>query len=144
MIYLSDVNVWIALTSDQHVHHIAAKRWIEKLEADKLAFCRITELGFLRLLTNRHVMGSSTLTPSQAWDIYDALRADPRVIFAPESSAFSGHWRETGNLISGGPNAWTDAYLAAFASCEQMTVATFDRRFKAINQCSILTLAPDR
>ncbi|HEU4982117.1 MAG TPA: TA system VapC family ribonuclease toxin [Acidobacteriaceae bacterium] len=141
---MSDVNVWIALTSDQHVHHRAAKRWIEKLEADKLAFCRITELGFLRLLTNRHVMGNGTLTPAQAWNIYDALRADPRVVFSPEPPAFSGHWREAGNLISGGPNAWTDAYLAAFASCEQMTVATFDRRFKAINQCSILTLIPDR
>jgi len=67
MIYLPDVNVWIALTSDQHVHHVAAKRWMQNLEADKLSFCRITELGFLRLLTNHHVMGRDALTPAQAW-----------------------------------------------------------------------------
>lgn len=140
MIYLPDVNVWVALASDQHVHHIAAKRWIENLEAEGLAFCRIVELGFLRLLTNRHVMGAGALTPAQAWDVYDALRADPRIIFVPEPPDFSRHWRETGNLISGGPNAWTDAYLAAFASCERLTVATFDRRFKALNRCSVLML----
>lgn len=144
MIYLPDVNVWIALTSDQHVHHKAAKRWIQKLETEKLAFCRITELGFLRLLTNRHVMAEGTLAPAQAWDIYDTLRMDSRITFVPEPPGFSSHWCQTGNLISGGPNAWTDAYLAAFASCEQMTVATFDRRFKALNQCSILTLIAER
>ena len=81
MIYLPDVNVWIALTSDQHVHHTAAKRWIQNLEADRLAFCRITELGFLRLLTNHHVMGGGALVPAQAWDIYDVLRDDPQNCF---------------------------------------------------------------
>ena len=144
MIYLPDVNVWIALTSDQHVHHTAAKRWIKNLDADRLAFCRITELGFLRLLTNHHVMGGGALVPAQAWDIYDVLRDDPKIVFTPEPPAFSNHWRQIGKQISGGPNAWTDAYLAAFASCEEMIVATFDRRFKALSQCSVLTLDSGR
>lgn len=140
MIYLPDVNVWIALTSDQHVHHSVAKRWIHDLATDQLVFCRITELGFLRLLTNAHVMGENVLAISEAWRIYDVLRTDPRITFMPEPPAFSTYWRETGNLISGGPNAWTDAYLAAFASRSQLTVTTFDRRFKPINSCSVLTL----
>ena len=140
MTYLPDVNVWIALTSDQHVHHEIAKHWIQDLQSEKLAFCRITELGFLRLLTSRHVMGDGAQTPEQAWRIYDILNSDQRIIFLPEPPAFSNCWRETGNLITGGPNAWTDAYLAAFSSCAQVTVATFDRRFKALSSCSLLKL----
>jgi hypothetical protein len=140
MIYLPDVNVWIALTSDQHVHHSSANQWIQKLETDKLAFCHVTELGFLRLLTNHHVMGDNVLKPVQAWHIYDTLRGDPRVTFSAEQSGFSSQWRATGNLISGGPNAWTDAYLAAFALDRNMTVATFDRRFKPLNNCLVHTL----
>jgi hypothetical protein len=142
MTYLPDVNVWIALTSDQHVHHSIAKQWVQELETDKLAFCRITELGFLRLLTNGHVMGDGALDPARAWRIYDLLRADPRIVFLTEQQGFSNHWRRMGKLISGGPNAWTDGYLAAFGGYERTTVVTFDRRFKSLTGCSVLTLPP--
>ena len=56
MTYLLDVNVWIALAAERHTHHRVARRWFSNLLDEKLAFCRITQLGFLRLLTNRHVM----------------------------------------------------------------------------------------
>jgi len=52
MIYLPDVNVWIALAADQHIHHNVAKRWFTGIQDDQVLFCRITQLGFLRLLTN--------------------------------------------------------------------------------------------
>jgi uncharacterized protein len=63
MIYLPDVNVWIALAADKHVHHNVAKHWFMNIQADRVLFCRITQLGFLRLLTNRHVMGEEVLIP---------------------------------------------------------------------------------
>ncbi|HEY0758459.1 MAG TPA: hypothetical protein VGD59_04290 [Acidisarcina sp.] len=66
MTYLPDVNVWIALASNRHVHHQAAKAWFETLADERSVFCRITELGFLRLLTNIHVMGEDVLTPERA------------------------------------------------------------------------------
>jgi toxin-antitoxin system PIN domain toxin len=141
MIYLPDVNVWVALTSDRHVHHVVAKEWFQNLESEQVAFCRITELSLLRLLTNHHVMGEDVLQPRLAWQVYDELRADPRVVFLPERAGFSEYWRRTGDLISGGPNAWTDSYLAAFASHTECTVVTFDRRFKAISNCGVLTLS---
>lgn len=141
MIYLPDVNVWIALTSDRHVHHTTAKNWFQNAGTRQIAFCRITELGFLRLLTNIHVMGEDVVEPGRAWHIYDDLRSDPKVIFLPEQIGFGEHWRQTGEQISRGPNAWTDSYLAAFASHTGSTVVTFDRRFKAIGNCSVLTLS---
>jgi predicted nucleic acid-binding protein len=57
MICLPDVNLWIALTSNRHLNHTRAKAWLEGMEGVRIAFCRITELGLLRLLTNQHVMG---------------------------------------------------------------------------------------
>ena len=56
MIYLPDVNVWVALAVDGHPHHAIAKRWFERLGQESLLFCRVTEMGLLRLLTNEHVM----------------------------------------------------------------------------------------
>ena len=49
MIYSPDVNVWIALTSNRHVHHAVATEWLQGIEQDYVAFCRVSELGFLRL-----------------------------------------------------------------------------------------------
>jgi hypothetical protein len=63
MIYMPDVNVWVALTSNRHVHHALANKWVQTTENDQIAFCRITELGFLRLLTNSHVMGKMSCHP---------------------------------------------------------------------------------
>ena len=54
MTYLLDVNVWIALAAERHTHHRVARYWFSNLQDEKLAFCRLTQLGFLRLLTNIH------------------------------------------------------------------------------------------
>ncbi|MDT7817595.1 MAG: uncharacterized protein QOJ51_4979 [Acidobacteriaceae bacterium] len=140
MIYLPDVNVWIALTSNRHVHHPIATEWLQGIEQDYVAFCRVSELGFLRLLTNGHVMGNDVLSATQAWRIYDEWRADGRVIFLSERTNFSEQWRQLGNQISGGPNAWTDAYLAAFAGDCNATVITLDRTFRSHGKAAITTL----
>jgi hypothetical protein len=141
MTYLPDVNVWIALTSNRHVHHVSAKRWLDSVANEEIAFCRISELGFLRLLTNRHVMQVDVLSPVEAWRAYDSFRADSRILFLPESSGFSERWRQAEAEVSNGPNAWTDAYLAVFAKHVNAAVVTFDRGFKAVGGCSI-TLIP--
>lgn len=137
MTYLPDVNVWIALASERHVHQQAANEWFQNLNASQAVFCRITELGFLRLLVNKQVMGEDALSPRQAWDTYDTARLDSRISFRQEEAGFSEFWREIGEEISGGPNAWTDAYLAAFASHADLTIITFDRRFRPLGQCKV-------
>lgn len=140
MIYLPDVNVWIALTSNRHVHHPLATKWLQGIEQDYVAFCRVSELGFLRLLTNSYVMGRDVLSPTQAWRIYDEWRTDGRVVFLSERTNFSEQWRQLGNQISGGPNAWTDAYLAAFAGDSNATVITLDRTFRSLGKAAIMPL----
>lgn len=140
MTYLPDVNVWIALTSDRHIHHPLAKAWLGCTGIEPVAFCRITELGFLRLLTNRHVMGEDVLSPTEAWRVYDELRMDSRVVFLSEGAGFAEPWRKLGQRIAGGPNAWTDAYLAAFAAHAKATAVTLDRKFVSYGAAAVKCL----
>jgi toxin-antitoxin system PIN domain toxin len=72
---LPDINVWIALASDRHVHHEAAKSWFAGIEPGGTAFCRVTQMGFLRLTTNRHVMGADVVTQKEAWQVIKNFRA---------------------------------------------------------------------
>jgi toxin-antitoxin system PIN domain toxin len=137
MTFLPDVNVWIALTSARHVHQPIADQWLKDLGDDRIAFCRISELGFLRLLTNAHVMGNDVLTPAEAWHVYDEWRADDRVVFLPERLDFSEEWRHLGQHLTGGPNVWTDGYLAAFARNANATIVTLDRSFVALGSVAI-------
>jgi len=53
-----DINVWIALTWEGHVHHAIARRWFGTVDGGaRLFFCRFTQLGLLRLLSSEAVMG---------------------------------------------------------------------------------------
>ena len=63
-----DINVWVALTYEGHVHHRTAATWFATLEPDAgLVFCRLTQLGLLRLLTTEAVRGDEVMTQPQAW-----------------------------------------------------------------------------
>ncbi len=80
-----DVNVWIALTLESHVHHVVAARWFGGLGSDsRLCFCRITQLSLLRLLTTEAVMGTEVMSQAEAWRVYDRWLEDTRVVFLDE------------------------------------------------------------
>jgi len=129
MNYLADLNVWVALALAGHVHHGAARIWFEEPQTRPLHFCRITQLGLLRLLTNRKVMGANVLAGTAAWDVYNAFGKDSRVRYAAEPLRLEEFWRDASRQHPASANFWTDAYLAAFASAAGLTVVTFDRGF---------------
>ena len=85
IISLPDVNIWIALAAEGHVHHVPAREWFAAQPDASVAFCRITQMGLLRLLTNSNVMGRAPRTVVQAWETFGQLRADRRLDFATES-----------------------------------------------------------
>ena len=88
-IFLPDVNVWVALASRRHVHSFLCGRWLDTIQADGAVYCRVTQMGLLRLLTNQHVMGSDVLNSRDAWRVYRAILADERVGF-PLAGLFPG------------------------------------------------------
>ena len=140
MIYLPDVNVWVALAVDGHPHHAIAKRWFERLGQESLLFCRVTEMGLLRLLTNEHVMSGHPLSSQAAWGVRKQFEGDTRVKYVPEPSGFEAVWRGTAQAGKIGPNFWTDAYLSSFCVGTGATMVTFDRGFGVRTPCKVLLL----
>ena len=131
---LLDVNVWLALTSSRHIHNAEAVRWWDSLGDGRVFFCRLTQLGLLRTLTTRQVMGNEVVGQSTAWAVYHRWRQDDRVGFCPEPDTPEleklFHRFSKGTYSS--PKLWTDAYLVAFASVAGLTLVTFDRALGAM------------
>jgi toxin-antitoxin system PIN domain toxin len=135
MIFLPDVNVWLALASQRHAHSVRCGKWLDTVTTDGAVFCRVTQMGLLRLLTNATVMGSDVLTSRNAWRAFRSILADERIGFAPEPLALEDHWRKLTSLDRPAPKLWTDAYLSAFARAAGLRLTTLDR--------AILAIAPD-
>ncbi len=130
MIYLPDVNVWIALAIAEHVHHKPAQGWFDSSEGG-VVFCRVTQMGLLRILTHRHALGTDALTPADAWGALDAFLSDRRISFSDEPAGLDHHWRVSTMLQKQGWNWWTDTYLAAFAKTAGFILVTFDVQLAA-------------
>jgi uncharacterized protein len=127
---LLDLNVWLAAVWGRHAHHPAAKRFLDK-EDDELGFCRVTEMGLLRLLTNPAVTGRDARTRRQAWDLLTELQSDPRVRFRQEPQGLAPLWMAFSKRDDNSHLLWTDDYLAAFAQTMDAELVTFDRALHA-------------
>jgi hypothetical protein len=140
MTYLLDVDLWIALTVAEHVHHKAAKGWIEAAGSDTIALCRVTQMGFLRLLTNSRVMADDVFTADRAWHLMEQIRRDDRVVFVSEPPGLERVWRTMTGYHKTGSNFWTDTYLAAFTEVTGYRLLTFDQGFARYKKLSVKIL----
>jgi toxin-antitoxin system PIN domain toxin len=122
---LLDVNVWLAAAWAGHAMHPMAKRWIDE-QNDELAFCRLTEMSLLRLMTNAAVTGRDVRTRRQAWDLVLQLQRDPRVRFLVEPRGLAPLWIAFSKRDDTSHLLWTDDYLAAFAQAAGASLVTFD------------------
>jgi uncharacterized protein len=127
--YFPDLNVWVALVYRGHQQHSAAAFWFSGVANDTVGFCRLTQVAFLRLLTYPAVMQDEVKTQQEAWGVYDLLASDPSVIFYPERDpdAVEIEFRALTASTQFEPQQWPDAYSAAFAKAEGLTLVTFDR-----------------
>jgi toxin-antitoxin system PIN domain toxin len=121
-----DVNVWLALLLEHHVHRASALEWWGKTGCIAV-FTRMTQLSVLRLLTTPAPMDGQPLTMAEAWKAYDNLFADDRVALYPEPSGFEARFRQLSQAPAASPKVWADAYLVAFASGHRGQLVTFDR-----------------
>src|SRR5579862_4485034 len=128
-----DVNVWLALTYEGHVHHSSARNWFERIDDEaRLCFCRFTQISFLRLLTTHAVMGDdSVLSQSEAWRMYDRWADDGRAVFLEEPPTIESSFRSLSSKSEPAPKDWADSYLAAFASTSGVKLVTFDKSLAA-------------
>jgi uncharacterized protein len=136
--FLPDVNVWLALASQRHVHASVCANWLKSTPSAEIAFCRISQMGLLCLLTNELVMGADVLSSLQAWRTYQTILTDDRVQFAPEPFTLEAEWRKLTMHNRPAPKVWTDAYLAAFARAASMRLVTLDKAILSIASESLL------
>jgi toxin-antitoxin system PIN domain toxin len=135
-----DVNVWMALTYNGHIHHRVATEWFESLGAStRLFFCRLTQLGLLRLLTTEAVMGEEeVMSQAGAWEAYDRWLQDDRVAFLNEPPGIEEAFRAGSRSPRPSPKDWADSYLAAFAVTANLSLVTFDRALKSKAERALL------
>jgi len=132
--------VWLALAAEAHTHHDRAVAYWESEAAPMGAFCRVTQLAFLRHLTNKAIMGDQVLTPSAAWKQYSQFLALPEVQRQTEPAGLDEQLGQFCNLGRTSPNLWTDAYLASFAKCAGLRLVTFDQGFSRFSGLDLLII----
>ena len=141
MNFLPDLNFWLALTFESHVHHVAAKTWFDARADGECSFCRLTQQGFLRLATNAKAFATEAVSLADAWQLYDALLSDRRVSFSTEPPGLEPHWRNYTQRRTFSPKVWNDAFLAAFARAAGLHAVTFDQGFSQFSEldCTVLS-----
>ena len=138
---LADANVWLALAFSDHVHHVKATKWFAQQADSSCGFCRITQMALLRHLTNAKIMGDFVQSQAAAWDLYDKLFEDPRVVLLNEPPALEAAFRSLTQSSSPSHAQWTDAYLAALAMETRSQLVTFDQGFSRFPDLNLDTLS---
>ncbi len=139
---IPDLNVWLALIDPDHEHHARARRYWEQEAPGDIAFCRITMLGLLRLLTNSRVMHGQPFTTVEAWDAYHAFAALPEVCIIEDSLAAERQFELWSRRPDFPAHRWTDAWIAAIAHASGARVVSFDADFTTIPELNFLHLRP--
>ena len=141
---LADVNVWLATLVAEHPHHDVATGWWrdDVLPAsEEVAFCRLTQLGLLRVLSSERVMGRQRMDHSQAWAVFSDVVAQTSVKFLEEPTGIDEHLEAVCSRRRASPGFWSDAYLASFARAGPYRLATFDRGFRRFEGLELLLLS---
>lgn len=125
MIRLPDVNVLVALSWPNHIHHARAIDWFERIKDDGWATCPVTESGFVRISSNSAV-------------IPDARSVAETLQLLVQIREVEGHrfWTDDVSPADEEPDVFsravgyrqvTDAHLLTLAFRNGGVLATFDR-----------------
>lgn len=135
-----DVNVWVALTAEDHIHHTRARDyWHDEADA-RLSFCRTTALGLVRVISHQHTFGGRPLSPDHAWNSYLQWRDQPVVDFLAEPPGIDSLITDWCRVELATSRNWTDLYLAAFAISAGLRLVTFDNDFRGVPGLELLHL----
>ncbi len=125
MRYLLDVNALVALGFLEHEFHARVGRWLlspGKGESYEILTCPITELGFVRVLSQAPQYG---LTVAQSRTLMARLKAQRRVPFRFISDNHDIS-RLPARVKTG--RQTTDGHLAELARAQDSVLATLDER----------------
>ena len=141
MIDLLDVNLWLSLVDQRHLHHPVAQAYWSQNGARHFAFCRVTMLGLLRLTTSDQAVANPK-THAAAWSIYQEFKALPNIRFLSEPIHLETTFHSLTTEVDLPNRMWTDAYLAAFAIASGSRLVSFDADFARFPGLQFLHLKP--
>lgn len=117
---LLDVNVLLALFDEDHVHHAAARTWLQAEVDDGWATCPITENGFVRILSQPAYPGG--ISAPAAMELLAAARGEAHEFWPADVSVLDTVRTDRVH----GPRQLTDLYLLALAVRHDGRFVTFD------------------
>lgn len=139
---LLDVNVLVALSWPNHVHHAAAAAWFSSAHADGWATCPVTQSGFVRVSSNRRVIPDAR-SPREATNVLRALTAIPGHEFWTDDVAMADA-QELNTTLLQGYRQVTDAHLLVLASRRGGQLVTFDSGLEELGVAPVIRLRVDR
>jgi uncharacterized protein len=141
-----DVNLLVAASRSDHVHHAMAASWLhaareEAQRGRRLDLLPMVATGFLRLVTHPKVFPDPTPT-ELALDFVEALLDSPGVRMTP----LGDEWPSLRQLCRARVligNAIPDAWIAAAVKSAGLHLVTFDRDFtRLLDSCDFTLLRP--
>ncbi len=123
--YLLDVNVLIALTQPEHVHHRTVTKWLDTPGLD-WGLCAFSEAGFLRVSANPKV---GNLTIEDGTQMLAELASHPGYRFWPISAGWATLAAPFHERVFGHQQI-TDAYLLGLAVKGDGVLVTLDKAIK--------------
>ena len=120
--YLLDVNVFLALVSENHIHHQLVTTWFNT-PGLRWAICPFTEAGFLR---NATAPRSGQITMSEATAVLARMTQEPGYHYLP----IAADWKTLCSPFFTrlyGTKQVTDAYLLGLALREGLVLVTMDK-----------------
>jgi toxin-antitoxin system PIN domain toxin len=127
---LLDLNILTALLWPAHEHHEVAHRWFGSRAGARWATCSLTQLGFVRIVSNPAFSGDA-LSPVEALALLAENLTHPRHEFWSDDIEVPAAVKGMEAVLQG-YRQLTDAYLLALALRHKGVLATFDRGLRSL------------
>lgn len=127
---LLDLNILIALLWPAHEHHAPAHRWFAGRSNARWATCPLTQLGFVRLMSNP-AFSRDALSARDALSLLAVNIAHARHEFWADELPVTDAVGPLASRLTGHRQV-TDAYLAGLAHRRKGSLATFDRGLRTL------------
>jgi toxin-antitoxin system PIN domain toxin len=127
---LLDLNILTALLWPAHEHHDVAHRWFGVRGRARWATCSLTQLGFVRLVSNP-AFSRDALSPADALALLAENLTHPGHDFWTDAIQIPVAVKEMEAGLQG-YRQLTDAYLLALAYRRKGVLATFDRGIRTL------------
>ena len=131
MSYLLDANILIYAHRSEDPHHAASLRWLQQVltDGEQVYASAMAEVALLRITTNKR-MGLSASPPAAVFELLTYLHALPNYARLELVPGQFGRLESICAALNLSGNDMNDAYLAALALENDLTLASADRGFE--------------